>query len=87
VVGSVTLSPPLELETDSSGVITLRFAFNPPIALTVGSVYVIEWAMPPKGFSGWRFSGVNAYPRGVSYNCSGISTPGNDFCFTTWALK
>jgi hypothetical protein len=87
VVGVVTLSPPLALETDASGVITLRFEFDPPVALAVGSRYVIEWAMPQKGFSAWRFSGTNAYPGGVSYNCSGIPTPANDFCFTTWALR
>ena len=87
VVGTATIQPPIVLEATWNGVVTLRFEFNPPIALTVGSLYVIEWVMPQENVFTWHHSGTNTYPGGTAYNCSGVSIPGDDFCFITWAPK
>jgi hypothetical protein len=60
----------------------VRFAFDPPIGVEMGSDYVIEWIGTG---AWWACSEANPYRRGFAFNCDGGILPARDFNFRTYA--
>lgn len=56
--------------------------FDPPLDVTPGADYVIEWVQP---VSWWAFGFGDPYPRGEAYNCGGNLYVDRDFAFRTYA--
>jgi hypothetical protein len=60
----------------------VRFAFDPPIGVEMGSDYSIEWIGTG---AWWACSDANPYGRGFAFNCGGGILPERDFNFRTYA--
>lgn len=60
----------------------VRFAFDPPIGVDMGSDYAIEWI---GGGAWWACSEADPYARGFAFNCGGEILPRRDFNFRTYA--
>ncbi len=63
----------------------LRFDFPGGIALTPGSIYVIEVSCTKTTF-GWGNSGVDVYPGGRTIQ-QGSPNPGSDQAFRTYSIR
>ena len=67
------------------GVIEVLFPFDPPLSLTPGETYLIEWATPEEGDAvlTWMVAEGDPYPQGTAFDCSGTAIPDEDFLFAT----
>jgi outer membrane protein assembly factor BamB len=66
----------------------VRFRFSPPVPVTPGDPYVIEWITPEEGdiVLTWMVVEGDPYLGGTAFGCQGISIPNEDFVFITYAI-
>ena len=63
-----------------------RYCFSPPLSVTPGMSYIIEWAAPEQGSEvlSWCVKDGNPYPGGMAFSCAGEPSPDADFVFRTY---
>jgi hypothetical protein len=68
--------------TGSYGLGDVDFEFGPPVGLTPGATYFIEYVGAPTDATwGWT---PDLYPDGAYYGCTGVETTDRDFVFATF---
>jgi hypothetical protein len=88
VLGTATAFVPGPQPVGAQFLIQLHFA--PPIAVTPGATYVIEWLSPgPPGVPAdailtWMGREDDPYPGGNAFGCTAIAAPEDDFNFVSY---
>jgi len=83
VLGSATATAPPPGATAEPVVV---FAFEPPISVTAGKVYVIEWVAPEAGDATLTCMATekDAYAGGTALDATGTALPTQDLAFATY---
>ncbi|OEU73404.1 MAG: hypothetical protein BA869_02215, partial [Desulfuromonadales bacterium C00003107] len=65
----------------------INFELSPPIEITSGATYLIEWISPEEGGKvlTWLIAEDDPYPGGTAFGCTGTAILDEDFIFTTYA--
>jgi broad specificity phosphatase PhoE len=63
------------------------FELPAPLAVTLGSPYVIEWLAPGGAILTWMSGEGNPYSDGTTFGCSGQAIADEDFVFSTYEAR
>jgi len=83
VLGSAVATAPAPGATAEP---VVAFAFEPPLKVTAGKVYVIEWVAPEGGDAVLTVlaTEMDTYPGGTAFDATGAALPGQDLAFATY---